>query len=119
MSSKTDPLVEMTKGEVFTKDEMFDMLMNPDKREYYLKLGLERLSGRPGGAPAQPVPEPVPLPKPVPAPAPAASGAFTFAGKGWGHGVGLSQWGAKAMADQGAKCADILSHYFPGTKIAR
>ncbi|MDR3321068.1 MAG: SpoIID/LytB domain-containing protein [Synergistaceae bacterium] len=117
MSSKTDHLIEMTKGEVFTKDEMFDMLMNPDKREYYLKLGLDRVAGRLGGTQAQPAP--VPLPQPVPVPAQTASGLFVFVGKGWGHGVGLSQWGAKAMADQGAKCADILSHYFPGTKIAR
>ncbi|MDR3253969.1 MAG: SpoIID/LytB domain-containing protein [Synergistaceae bacterium] len=114
IASKTDPLVEMTNGGVFTKDEVFDMLMNPDRREAYLKIGLERMGVQSGQTQAAPAP-----PKPVPVAPPVSAGSFTFSGKGWGHGVGLSQWGAKAMADQGAKCADILEHYFPGTKIAR
>ncbi len=25
---------------------------------------------------------------------------FVFQGRGWGHGVGLSQWGAKAMQNK-------------------
>ena len=36
-------------------------------------------------------------------------------GKGHGHGVGLSQWGARSMAAQGADAAAILAHYYPGT----
>jgi stage II sporulation protein D len=42
---------------------------------------------------------------------------FTFHGKGYGHGVGMSQWGAKAMADEGFSYREILSHYYPGTRI--
>ncbi len=42
---------------------------------------------------------------------------MTVTGKGWGHGVGFSQYGARAMADGGSSTEDILSHYFPGTKI--
>jgi stage II sporulation protein D len=42
---------------------------------------------------------------------------FTFNGRGYGHGVGMSQWGAKAMADEGFSYRDILSHYYPGTRI--
>ena len=38
-------------------------------------------------------------------------------GKGHGHGVGLSQWGARSMAAQGADAASILAHYYPGTAI--
>ena len=34
---------------------------------------------------------------------------------GYGHGVGLSQWGAKAFAEQGLSYDAILAHYFPGT----
>jgi stage II sporulation protein D len=49
----------------------------------------------------------------------AQSGTFVFSGRGWGHGVGLSQWGAKAMAEKGMKCGEILGHYFPGTKISK
>lgn len=117
-SLAADPLVEMTRNGVFTKDEMMDMLMNPEKRDDYLKMGLGRISPASGASspPAQQKPEPVPAPRtPVAAP---ASG-FTLIGRGWGHGVGLSQWGAKAMAEQGASCDAILGHYFPGTKIAR
>ncbi|MBN2372757.1 SpoIID/LytB domain-containing protein [bacterium] len=43
--------------------------------------------------------------------------AFVFKGKGWGHGVGLCQWGAKAMAEEGYKCEDILTHYYPLSSI--
>ncbi|AST91142.1 hypothetical protein BC6307_07540 [Sutcliffiella cohnii] len=38
-------------------------------------------------------------------------------GRGWGHGVGMSQWGAKGMADRGFKVAEILQFYFPGTTL--
>ena len=37
-------------------------------------------------------------------------------GRGHGHGVGLSQWGARSMAAQGADAATILAHYYPGTE---
>ncbi len=40
-----------------------------------------------------------------------------FDGSGWGHGVGMSQWGAQAMALQGKSYKQILSHYFRGTSI--
>jgi stage II sporulation protein D len=42
---------------------------------------------------------------------------FTFEGRGYGHGVGMSQWGAKSMADQGFTYRDILRFYYRGTKI--
>lgn len=45
------------------------------------------------------------------------SGDFVFKGKGSGHGVGLSQWGAKGMADQGYNYKQILSYYFTGTTV--
>ncbi|OGL12175.1 MAG: hypothetical protein A3I14_06805 [Candidatus Rokubacteria bacterium RIFCSPLOWO2_02_FULL_73_56] len=38
-----------------------------------------------------------------------------FAGRGWGHGVGMSQWGAKGMAEQGHRAHEILEYYYPGT----
>lgn len=46
-------------------------------------------------------------------------GLFVFSGKGSGHGVGLSQWGAKGMAEKGYGYADILGHFYPGTRIER
>jgi stage II sporulation protein D (peptidoglycan lytic transglycosylase) len=43
---------------------------------------------------------------------------FIFAGGGFGHGVGLSQWGAKDMAQKGFSAKDILSFYYRGAEIA-
>ncbi len=42
---------------------------------------------------------------------------FIFSGKGYGHGVGLSQWGAKEMAEHGFTYRDIISYYYRGTKL--
>jgi stage II sporulation protein D len=47
----------------------------------------------------------------------ADAGGFTFVGRGWGHGVGLSQWGAKEMADQGRQHWEILKFYYPLAEI--
>jgi stage II sporulation protein D len=38
-------------------------------------------------------------------------------GRGSGHAVGLCQWGAKEMAEQGHSYASILRYYFPGTGL--
>jgi stage II sporulation protein D len=40
-----------------------------------------------------------------------------FAGRGSGHAVGLCQWGAKELADQGHAYDAILRYYFPGTEL--
>jgi len=42
-----------------------------------------------------------------------------FIVKGYGHGVGLSQWGAQAMAIKNVNYKDILTHYYLGTKIEK
>lgn len=42
-----------------------------------------------------------------------------IAGEGWGHGVGMSQWGARIMAEEGATHAEILQHYYTGTTVER
>ena len=38
----------------------------------------------------------------------------TFTGRGYGHGVGMSQWGAHALAEKGATAQTIVSRYFSG-----
>ena len=38
---------------------------------------------------------------------------------GYGHGVGMSQWGADAMAKEGKNYIQILSHYYQGTVISK
>ncbi|MBK0007162.1 SpoIID/LytB domain-containing protein [Bacillus sp. S35] len=42
---------------------------------------------------------------------------ITIEGKGNGHGVGLSQFGANAMAAQGKSYTDILDFYYPGVSL--
>lgn len=37
-----------------------------------------------------------------------------FQGRGNGHGVGLSQWGARGMAEAGRRYQEILSYYYSG-----
>ena len=44
-------------------------------------------------------------------------GKVTFAGRGFGHGVGMSQWGAYKMAEDGAAAEAIIQKYFPGVEI--
>lgn len=44
--------------------------------------------------------------------------AFTFVGRGSGHGVGMSQWGAKEMADLAYQHRDILRFYYPLATLA-
>lgn len=42
-----------------------------------------------------------------------------LAGRGSGHAVGLCQWGAKELAEQGYPYTTILAYYFPGTELRR
>ena len=44
-------------------------------------------------------------------------GLFVFTVTGFGHGVGMSQYGAKVMAERGADYREILAHYYPGTEL--
>ncbi|MBQ8786074.1 MAG: stage II sporulation protein D [Oscillospiraceae bacterium] len=43
---------------------------------------------------------------------------FIITTKGNGHGVGMSQYGANAMANEGADYREILAHYYTGAEIA-
>ena len=45
-------------------------------------------------------------------------GRFAFYVTGHGHGVGLSQYGANAMAEAGADYKTILTHYYTGVTVA-
>ena len=48
-----------------------------------------------------------------------ATPSFTFSGKGYGHGIGLSQWGAKGLADQGYDYKQILQYYYNNVDIVK
>ena len=41
----------------------------------------------------------------------------TFTSNGSGHGVGMSQYGADGMAENGYDYKEILSHYYSGTQV--
>ncbi len=42
---------------------------------------------------------------------------LVVSGYGSGHGVGMSQWGAKYMANKGEKANAILKHFYKGVEI--
>jgi len=44
-------------------------------------------------------------------------GEVVLRGTGYGHGVGMSQWGAYGMAEQGSTAEQIVQHYFKGVEI--
>lgn len=48
-----------------------------------------------------------------------SKGEASFSGIGNGHGVGLCQWGAKQRALDGFDYHEILSYYYPGTKLKK
>lgn len=47
------------------------------------------------------------------------AGGFLFTGNGNGHGLGMSQWGAKGMADKGSNYKQILQHYYNNVQITK
>lgn len=101
-------LIAFTQKGVFNTEELMDMLVKPERRGFYLRKALEKQSGV--GA----------LPQASSSPAAYFEGdKVTFSGRGWGHGVGLSQWGAKSLAEAGWDFKRILQHYFPGTQLSR
>jgi stage II sporulation protein D len=46
-------------------------------------------------------------------------GVLRFRGTGSGHGVGMCQWGSKAMGEKGFAYKQILSKYYPLAKLNR
>lgn len=46
-----------------------------------------------------------------------AGGDVVFSGRGSGHGVGLDQWGARAMALRGFTFEQILHYYYAGIAV--
>ncbi|MCT4594843.1 MAG: SpoIID/LytB domain-containing protein [Anaeromicrobium sp.] len=44
---------------------------------------------------------------------------YLFVGRGWGHGLGMSQWGAKKMAEEGFSYEEILKFYYKNILLER
>ena len=47
------------------------------------------------------------------------NGQVYMKGRGYGHGVGMSQWGAYTMAQQGENAEAIVTHYFNGVTVEK
>ncbi len=105
-------LAKMASEGVFTSTELLDMLSNPGKLKKYYQTGVSR-TGMKASSPAK---------KPRSKygySIEKAGNDFIFYGRGWGHGVGMCQWGAMAMAEQGYTAEKILAHYYPGTSVRK
>ena len=48
-----------------------------------------------------------------------AANSFTFYGSGFGHGLGMSQWGAYGLAQDGWQYRAVVTHYYSGTRVTR
>ncbi len=48
-----------------------------------------------------------------------ADGSVTFRVTGYGHGVGMSQYGANALAGEGKTCEEIIKWYYTGVALER
>lgn len=48
-----------------------------------------------------------------------SAGTYIINGRGWGHNIGMSQYGAKAMADSGFTYDEIVKFYFTGVTISK
>lgn len=46
-------------------------------------------------------------------------GRVYMAGKGYGHGVGMPQWGAYGMAEQGKTAEEIVTYYFKDVTVEK
>jgi stage II sporulation protein D len=46
-------------------------------------------------------------------------GTVIISGKGYGHGVGMPQWGAYSMAEEGSEAEEILKYYFKDVAIEK
>jgi stage II sporulation protein D len=69
-----------------------------------------------GAAPAL-LPPPPAFSLPVPSARTPEVVQLVAVGRGFGHGVGMSQWGALAMAKRGESYAAILKHYYRGAAL--
>ncbi len=50
-------------------------------------------------------------------PQPVSATTLFVSGRGWGHGVGMSQYGALGLANEGQGFTEILTHFYPGTTL--
>jgi stage II sporulation protein D len=47
----------------------------------------------------------------------ARAATYNFPGRGWGHGLGMSQWGARGLAEKGLTASQIIKRYYTGVQL--
>ena len=87
----------------------------PTRPSRFEPLGLTA-SHAPLGWPSPPPPLPA-FSLPQARPLPGAAVQLVAVGRGYGHGIGMSQWGAMAMAQRGESFDAILRHYYRGVQL--
>lgn len=93
----------LVKQGFFNANQMIDMLLHPEKKKSYLLQALKRKPPTNKSTTSTYI----------------TGNEIVFTGKGWGHGVGMSQWGAKDLAEKGWSKERILKLYFPGTSLQK
>ncbi|MFM7640697.1 MAG: SpoIID/LytB domain-containing protein [Cyanobium sp.] len=83
-------------------------------RSTMVSFVFEAAGDQPSTAPPDGMEAALAAPSPLAAGQPAPSYRLTVKGRGYGHGVGLSQWGAYALALRGKSHEEILRHYYRG-----
>lgn len=46
-------------------------------------------------------------------------GNLSLSGVGYGHGVGMCQWGARALAEEGRSCEEIVSYFYRDVDVVK
>ena len=115
---------DMVRDDGFERSPEMPLESSPSREPSDL-IGLWSDSASGFSEPADPglAPPPLPPPPPPPLQSPLSyhDGPNSFVlearGQGYGHGVGMSQWGAHGLAEQGADFRQILLHYYRGVQI--
>ena len=126
---KEEKLIWLTEKKVFTTLELMEILSKPDDYDLFIEKGIARAEGRlpmpeqPAERTVEDLPETTEMTDIIYSPhlsmTSAAGQNVKILGRGSGHGVGMSQWGAKTMAEKGWTFTQILHYYFPGTAIGQ
>lgn len=46
-------------------------------------------------------------------------GSLNLSGSGYGHGVGMCQWGARALAEEGRSCEEIVDYFYRDVDVVQ
>ena len=115
----------MARNKIFTIQELVSMIGKDSEYPKFIAEGKRRMAARgqteppqQGAAARQPAVAPQADASPL-SNAAASGYSVTIYGRGFGHGVGMPQWTAKALAENGWSYKQILDYYFPGTSLEK